>query len=709
MAVLNKDSLLNFIIDFDPIKKKYEHDNIILDLDTYKSIYEFERKRQFAYVFKREYDISYDNVKLIYNSTPEEANHTVNIYVNTRKKIIEQYINIKGLEQLFSEIFLEFEWDMHSRIKFEERKYDFYRDHFIHQIRNMYELDVMLDNFDFLVEIRTVIFSNMNNKVCRYINNQVNLEIERICSNHSEKEIWKKLFENSTPSEKEFERWLKNNIVDIFTRQSCYTSALFHDIGYPIAHAVNINKRIFDYISDIYSSSFGNKDFQEIEKSLANSMLFQMVKNDEIKELFEGLDHGVMSAIVFLLHFYENGSLSSLTPLQIAVIEISALAMYNHNLKYQIMDENESFYFRPVFENNPISFLLRVADEVEEWDRVYFEFKDDKNFIFCEHCKSPIIHTKINLTKDSRKMKDLRICRGNFRVALNDSKLEQFCTYNNGLNINCKKQNCFSDTFVDQSIFQTRSMSIIKMCNEAEYIKKYGLNIISIKYDPYLLLLRTLSDPHFSEYTCKAFRNLKKMIHGQTNIYVDYFLTSNPISLKVKVLQKYMFYWMEKERKTDINNEIFEEFFSHLDELVKEIKIEKNNRMFYFDLLRRVKFYFDLLKFWFNPNVYSKKGILRNIIRTKVFSSVYDDAVSDLEHFPFYGFTCEMSENNEDINHRKYLEAERKKKSEDVLDNIALYTQVVFGDCIPNIKGKRYIDFYSDLYFLKLINDKIEK
>lgn len=710
MALLDRKGLSNFLISFDPINKKYACIDKNLDFDLYKELYDFESARQFAYIFKREYDISYDNIKLIYNSSAREANDIVNIYVNTRKKVIEQYLNIKGLEQLFSELFLEFEWDMHSSIKVDESKHNFYRDHFIHQIRVLFELDTMLDEFGYLDNVKAIILQNKNNKVCKYIKNQIDLEVERIGFNIKECQLWKEIYSKEYSTDTDFEEWLVQKILEIFIRQAMYVAALFHDIGYPIAHSIKVHKRIFDYAADIYtSSSFSNIDFQEIEKKLGKSLLFQIMKNDNIKCGFEELDHGALSAIVFLLHFYENSSLITNTPLQVAVIEVAALAMYNHTLKYKIVGEENATYFRPVYKNNPISFLLRVADDVQEWDRVYFDFHEDKNFCFCDKCKTPIINV-VNNDNESY----ISICRGNYGVALKNKKL--YCSYNNGLDFECKNNYLFS-MFMEESELQTHSISIIKMCSSAVFEKMENItgtkkiNFITLNYDPYLLLLRTMSKPDFSEFTCKDFRRLKVKLQEQIELGIDYFLTSNPISLKVKILQLYFISWLENNniKKENINDDIFNKYYTHLKEIIKIIKEEIDvkdvkKEDYEKDIQKRIRVYWHLLKYWYDSTKY-KSTNQRILAKNDVFKIVYDDAICDLNHFPFWGFAQEAL--NSGLNNEKYLELSTKEKSTEVLDYISAYTNIIMYDCISRNDNQIYLDFYSDLYFFKLIHDKI--
>ena len=138
--------------------------------------------------------------------------------------------------------------------------------------------------------------------------------------------------------------------------------------------------------------------YDKIVAKLSKSLLFQLVDKRDILRRCESGDHGVISSIIFLLHFYESGLIFSLPIEQKASIEIAALAIYNHTNKYEsILGEDkhaECHYQRAIFKLNPISFLLRLCDDAQEWNRTYFEISNAASLLYCAKCHTPLIRVK---------------------------------------------------------------------------------------------------------------------------------------------------------------------------------------------------------------------------------------------------------------------------------------------------------------------------
>lgn len=62
------------------------------------------------------------------------------------------------------------------------------------------------------------------------------------------------------------------------------------------------------------------------------------------------------------------------------VIELSALVIYNHTLRYD----------KVKFRENPLSYVFRLCDDMKEWDRLYFNVNKKSNFLICSKCRLPI-------------------------------------------------------------------------------------------------------------------------------------------------------------------------------------------------------------------------------------------------------------------------------------------------------------------------------
>lgn len=109
---------------------------------------------------------------------------------------------------------------------------------------------------------------------------------------------------------------------------AAYMAALFHDIGYPETHLQSLRRRIFSYMPNMHSRDpqrdvVSSGVFSLLEKSL----LFTLVPFEELQNRLycEKIDHGTISAIAFLLHFYEGGTINQLEPFKAAAVELAAL------------------------------------------------------------------------------------------------------------------------------------------------------------------------------------------------------------------------------------------------------------------------------------------------------------------------------------------------------------------------------------------------
>ena len=80
-------------------------------------------------------------------------------------KWISQYINIDGMERLFSETYIEFEWEMHLSADYKKHNMKFYRDHFFHQVKDTYMMYMLLKNHGFYEYARNILMNESESKV----------------------------------------------------------------------------------------------------------------------------------------------------------------------------------------------------------------------------------------------------------------------------------------------------------------------------------------------------------------------------------------------------------------------------------------------------------------------------------------------------------------------------------------------------------------
>lgn len=304
-------------------------------------------------------------------------------------------------------------------------------------------------------------------------------------------------------------------------------AAIFHDIGYPQAYYMTTNKHIMDYLANLYHLNSGSGNIRSIYSLLQNSLLFRVVPFDEIEKRYnkEKPEHGTLSAIVFLLHFYENGVIFRLEPYKVAAVELAALAIYNHTNKYGVISEKGMLdAYRPCFALNPISYLLRICDDLQEWDRIYFVISNKSNPLFCNRCRTPIIR-KFIASNGVQHAKYECNCR---------KAVEQV-----------EQPTCFSQAFDGESKFPYRRIYNVSVCDQLELDANDNNKklLIKLNYDLYKLLHIAYLDPMYAKFRIEELNSLKRLFENQGNIpkiYLDYFVTSNPVHIKVMMIGTYL-------------------------------------------------------------------------------------------------------------------------------------------------------------------------
>lgn len=566
------------------------------------------------------------------------------------RKIINDFLNIKGLELLFNEHYYDFEWDMHLEIDFEKSSPTYYRDHMEHQIRNMYMMMVLLDNYGFLKTIKNVLLNKTNSKVSDYVKNRYNSFVEKttlsderrdvlldcakyyfcnqikdfttnnqkykesvsennkeniVCQlisffedekflgfNQTVKESFFNFFKININSDgkvlfygdkdlsyKNLKKWVES-IGDhilikayIETYSICYIvrsaaiiSALFHDISYPICFFLNMRRRVGQYLPSMNAFIHNvEADIDRIVSLLQPSLLFVLVSESEIRSKLarnqKKYDHGVLSAIALLLSFYESGRIHQLPVDKQISIELAALAIYNHNFSYYINETNKKEYYRPVFQQNPISYLLKICDDMQEWDRKYFELSEKNSFTYCPVCLSPII--KIKEYDDQNEIQESLLC------------------------------SCKGKKYTGAQFFPSRNMYIVTTCESIDIHSNNKDNftdlIFKLNYNLLDLLYMSQISTSYSKYRAKELGKLKTLLLNQKyyddddaknkidNIYLDYTMSNNPIFLKSKIILIYIckllnFEVNDFDKNMDkIKSKVFNSISNYVNELDKNL------------------------------------------------------------------------------------------------------------------------------------------
>ena len=273
----------------------------------------------------------------------------------------------------------------------------------IHQIKNMYEMLVLLDDYGFM-EYCIKAYQGKNTDISNDIERSIREQIRYADGAEEEliKEIVKQFKSGQTQVKEEENEAVREEInEEVKERQQQYyyrylfhavaiISALIHDIGYPIAFMLRITKNLHEFLP--LSDAFLRLDdaMPHLGEILQESLLYRTVDPREIAErINRKRDHGSISAVILLSQYYETGEIYHLSPIKRMAVELSALVVYNHTLRYEYMTGEKGERYRNLFCENPISYLFRLCDDMQEWGRVYFDISKRSNFLICSRCHMP--------------------------------------------------------------------------------------------------------------------------------------------------------------------------------------------------------------------------------------------------------------------------------------------------------------------------------
>lgn len=544
---MNQEEMITYYQQFDPIEKKYGryfdlHTNDKYD-ELYDRYYQYENNRLLSDLTKKEFGDIYANLKLVY-AEEKVTEEIIEIYDLIYDRVINQYLNIDGMERLFSENYINFEWEMHLGIDYAGHSMKFYRDHFIHQVRDAYSMDMLLEH-GYAEKIMDILGNEGSSKISRYVCKHVNLQLER------KEEILTAVTLNPDVEWENRRKFYLENIIYM----SSYMCALFHDIGYPEVANMQSGRNILAYIANVYNFGSGHIDFDRIITVLQNSLLFRVVSPKEIRGRIEDekIDHGVVSALMFLLHFYENGAIYGLEPYKKCAIEIAGLAIYNHTNSYAYMleedDSKKALYTRCVFVLNPISYLLRICDDLQEWDRIYFEISSNANIIFCNKCKTPLVRRKWKVNDKDKDYDVYYLCNCNQKK---DDK-------------NSMEQSGVFGPVFRRGIFPYRRLYNVTVCTDMKFIKKKNRHIFELNYDLERLLNVAYINPSYAKYRIKELNQLKKMFVQQDieeMTYIKYFMSANILFIKAYIVGAYLERYIGERRLAAYSGFAFREVVS---------------------------------------------------------------------------------------------------------------------------------------------------
>lgn len=515
-TIFNNENMLKFLDQFDVIRNKYfwwegRKAYSILSINTAMDPFLYgqaaiQNGSQSMPLWNNDKATeAYKTVKTVYDDYFYTGQLGV-IQIAT-EKLLGEFVRIDGLEHLFKGSYFSFEWRMHLEYIQERDKISHYRDHYIHQVRNMYQMLCLLSSDYVFWEICKNTYLRGNNIVSRCVQSSIGESLQA----SFEHEFW------DDNAKGLLDLYSKNKIEpDFYYNYLIYSTAivaaLIHDIGYPLGYMEREADLLHKFlpVSDAFITE---KDpMPHFTEVLKRSLLFETEDNDEIaKRINDKRDHGALSAVILLSQYYENGEIYGMHPIKRMVIDLSALVIYNHTKKYSVMTGNKESNHRNMFARNPLSYLFRLCDDIQEWSRVYFSVNKSSNILVCDKCHMPI-------TFESG--------RGNNSI---------------GRIYSC---GCMDNAEKATSLEYRKLMNMVG-CENVE-IRGYGENNLIIHFDFDLIRLLQLSmyDSHYARQRGDGLYEVKRMLEEQgadfPQIYVEGFVSPNPISIKVEILREYL-------------------------------------------------------------------------------------------------------------------------------------------------------------------------
>ncbi len=611
--VFGKKEMCEFIDQFDSTEKKYGISKVS---DCYFDAVKYDNSCRSINLKKSNVHGFIDSTKMVYNNVQQSIDYGL-IYINVLDKFLLKFVSIPKLASLYDSHYMDFEWNMHSNLDFEKYTNSYYRDHFIHQVRNMFMVFQLIDDEYIYYNIRKAITSSTRSKVTQYFNVRFNEWLNDVENDSRLKALLVNIArEKNMIQDEYFKEYFTNYVI----RASLIISCLFHDIGYPVSYYSSVKERLINFIPAVYSIMGDNNfDFNYIYSILSESVLFQFVSKDEICQRFGRNDHGTISAILVGIFFYKTGLIHSLSPENQTAVEFGILAIYNHTLGFKSCKPKEKTdYIKMQFMLNPISYMLRWCDDMQEWDREYFEIASASNLLFCSKCKMPLRKRQLSPAEYFR---DNNIVWNNKKYQKLDKKTDWSRSF---FGYTCACQQKFS--FTKRDDFNRRTLTQIKACDNV-VIRRYDDKgewkmIIEFHYNPYKLLRFSCIQPNFIRVRQKEITSLKRFLGGQKfirgtkgyyDIFIDHNLTPNPILLKGLILKDFLEVLYDLYH---LKREVFEES-SSFDKSSSLLKIKG-----YSDCLLSVK---DIEGY--ESNVY-------NIIQlgTAIIELCYDEALYSIEY-----------------------------------------------------------------------------
>lgn len=525
----NNDSMLGYYKNLDPVELKYAVGESLSDA-AFVRIAEYETQYQYSSITKQQYSGILDNLRLVYGKN-ELVENDIKAFHTVEEKLLCHYIGIPQLNQMFDEDYFNFEWDMHVGQNFSEHRSDYYRDHFIHQIRNLYMILRLLRETGFYEASERILRDASASKVSEFVCKKSRAFLS------DAKGVQQQLLEEIYAAQSgEKAAFFEEFFFKYVIYASSMMAALFHDMGYPICHFLDVRRRISAYNPTMYMFTHNAVDsFDQLAFKLGCSLLFSIVSPQVIRKRLEPneegrYDHGAYSAIAFLLQFYDTGVIYSLSAEKQCAIELAALAIFNHTSKFKVIKAKaDTSYYNMYYRQNPVSFLLRFCDDLQEWDRRYFEISNAGDLLFCPKCGFPLLKRK------KRNNDGDPLPKSNYYCCCPKEQEELFRP----------------DVFIKRKLYLVSVADSVKISLGEDDDNTQNL-IATIHYDPYKLLMLAKTNPTYAKYRAKEMKALRRLLDDQnfsfmsqgelsfSHIRLYGFMTANPVLIKIKILENFL-------------------------------------------------------------------------------------------------------------------------------------------------------------------------
>lgn len=430
-----------------------------------------------TYFFTRNIEKNYDtmlkNLQLIFGENGN-VDKQVAIFDETLE-FLQQVVQVEGADRLFSKHFYGIEWNMFLEADFDKSEMKIYRDHFLHQIRNAYCGFLLIWEMGFYKNIISAIQQYDDTGFATLINMYARKE-------------------SDTDRECFYAEVIK---------KTWFIAALFHDIGYPISYYYRFSSKMDKYMPYLrVLDKRSHMDFVELTSLLCDSYLFKIVEYDELKQKYDKLDHGMMSAVCLLLNYYHSGLVHKLSPKDRCSIELAAYAIYVHTRKYSIQQKKkDSKWVKPSFVEDPIAYLLRICDDLQEWSRIYFIISGNNNILVCNKCGT--------LVK---------------RSSIEEGKYE-----------------CKCGSFQKLTTIDYRKINLVGVCEKLDIIDNGKEIVFQLDYNLLKLLEVIELDKQYAKYRHKEMKNLEKLLDDQIllpRMRIESFLSNNPQKIKMEIVKR---------------------------------------------------------------------------------------------------------------------------------------------------------------------------